>query len=108
MRLEIIIDRKHQIPTATMEALRQELLKQLGEQFPDLHVRVAPGSAMALTVSRASKEDRELAEAMDCRCYNGGKGRTRMKKIVAGRRDFLSLFLLAVVFSSIIILQIIF
>jgi len=28
MRLEIIIDRKHQIPTATMEALRQELLKQ--------------------------------------------------------------------------------
>ena len=64
MRLEIIIGRKHQIPTATMEALRQELLKQLGEQFPDLHVRVAPGSAMALTVSRASKEDRELAETM--------------------------------------------
>ena len=64
MRLEIIIDRKHQIPTTTMEALRQALLKQLGEKFPDLHVRVAPGSAMALTVSRASKEDRELAEAM--------------------------------------------
>lgn len=34
MRLEIIIDRKHQIPTSTMEALRQELLKQLGEKFP--------------------------------------------------------------------------
>lgn len=64
MRLEIIIDKKHQIPTSTMEALRQELLKQLGEPFPDLHVRVAPGSAMALTVSRASKEDRERAEAM--------------------------------------------
>ena len=41
MRLEIIIDKKHQIPTTTMEALRQELLKQLGEKFPDLHVRVA-------------------------------------------------------------------
>jgi len=64
MRLEIIIDKKHQVPTSTMEALRQELLKQLGEKFPDLHVRVAPGSAMALTVSRASKEDKELAEAM--------------------------------------------
>ena len=64
MRLEIIIDKKHQIPTSTMEALRQELLKQLGEPFPDLHVRVAPGSAMALTVSRASKDDRERAEAM--------------------------------------------
>ncbi|MFE8730426.1 DinI family protein, partial [Aeromonas hydrophila] len=43
---------------------RQELLKQLGEKFPDLHVRVAPGSSMSLTVSRASKEDKELAEAM--------------------------------------------
>ena len=30
MRLEIIIDRKHQIPTSTMEALRQELLKLTG------------------------------------------------------------------------------
>ena len=64
MRLEIIIDKKHQNPTSTMEALRQELLKQLGEKFPDLHVRVAPGSSMSLTVSRASKEDKELAEAM--------------------------------------------
>ncbi|HCT5130527.1 TPA: DinI family protein [Aeromonas hydrophila] len=64
MRLEIIIDKKHQVATSTMEALRQELLKQLGEKFPDLHVRVAPGSAMALTVSRANKEDKELAEAM--------------------------------------------
>ncbi|PJG58390.1 DinI family protein [Aeromonas cavernicola] len=64
MRLEIIIDKKHQIPTSTMEALRQALLKQLGETFPDLHVRVAPGSTMSLTVSRASKEDKERAEAM--------------------------------------------
>ncbi|MCZ4263388.1 DinI family protein, partial [Limimaricola sp. G21655-S1] len=64
MRLEIIIDSKQQIPTSTMEALRQELLKQLGEKFPDIHVRVAPGSAMALTGSRASTEDNALAEAM--------------------------------------------
>ena len=36
----------------------------MAKNSPDIHVRVAPGSAMALTVSRASKEDKELAEAM--------------------------------------------
>ncbi len=34
MRLEIIIDKKHQVPTSTMEALGQELLNQLGDKFP--------------------------------------------------------------------------
>ncbi len=34
MRLEIIIDKKHQVATSTMEALRQELLKQLARSSP--------------------------------------------------------------------------
>ena len=29
----------------------------------------------------------ELAEAMECRCYNGGKGRQRMKQMKFGLRD---------------------
>ena len=80
MRLEIIIDRKHQIPTATMEALRQELLKQLGERFPDLHVRVAPGSAMALTVSRASKEDRNWPKSWCRKCGRTPRAGCRRQK----------------------------
>ena len=31
----------------------------------------------------------ELAEAMECRCYNGGEGRTRMKQMHMVARDFL-------------------
>ncbi len=30
----------------------------------------------------------ELAEAMECRCYNGGEGRTRMKQMKLGGRDY--------------------
>ncbi|MDR1330385.1 MAG: energy-coupling factor transporter transmembrane protein EcfT, partial [Oscillospiraceae bacterium] len=33
----------------------------------------------------------ELAEAMESRCYHGGEGRTRMKKLGMKRRDYLAL-----------------
>ena len=43
----------------------------------------------------------ELATAMECRCYHGGEGRTKMKLLRYKRRDFVSLsalvWLLAVV-----------
>ncbi|MCS3454060.1 DinI family protein [Aeromonas rivuli] len=64
MRLEIIIDRKKQVSPDTMAALEQELLKQLGRRFPDIQVRVAGGSNMALNITRASKEDKELVEEL--------------------------------------------
>ncbi len=48
----------------------------------------------------------ELAEAMDCRCYNGGKGRTRMKKLRPTYKDFIALVILSAVFAGIILLRI--
>ncbi len=33
----------------------------------------------------------ELAEAMECRCYNGGEGKTRMKQLKTGITDYVSL-----------------
>ncbi len=36
----------------------------------------------------------ELADAMECRCYHGGKGRTRMKRLHLSAMDFVSLTLL--------------
>lgn len=36
----------------------------------------------------------ELADAMECRCYHGGKGRTRMKQLHLSATDFVSLFVL--------------
>lgn len=38
----------------------------------------------------------ELAAAMECRCYRGGRNRTRMKVLKAGKRDW---FAVAVVFA---------
>ena len=35
----------------------------------------------------------DLATAMECRCYKGGEGRTRMKILKCGTKDFVALFL---------------
>ena len=48
----------------------------------------------------------ELAEAMECRCYNGGKGRVRMKQLSLSFRDFLAfsitaIFIAGAIFSNI-------
>ncbi len=50
----------------------------------------------------------ELAEAMECRCYNGGKGRVRMKKLTLALRDYLSVFICAVILAAIILCNILF
>lgn len=44
----------------------------------------------------------ELAEAMECRCYNGGVGRTRMKQLHLTAKDYLS-FAMFTLFLAIII-----
>lgn len=49
----------------------------------------------------------ELAEAMECRCYNGGKGRTRMKQLHISWCDLVS-FGVVTVFLAVIILSNIF
>lgn len=46
----------------------------------------------------------ELAYAMECRCYHGGEGRTKMKVMKLSARDFLSLA--AVILFMVIILLI--
>lgn len=46
----------------------------------------------------------ELAYAMECRCYHGGEGRTKMKVMKLSARDFLSLAAV-IVFMVIIVLM---
>ncbi|MFR9720489.1 DinI-like family protein [Aeromonas diversa] len=64
MKVEIIIDRKHQITQEVMDALYQALQSRLEERYPDIQVRVAHGSAMAMNITRASKEQKEDLEAL--------------------------------------------
>lgn len=47
----------------------------------------------------------ELAMAMECRCYHGGDGRTRMKQLHLGRIDILALIVFAIVLAAIIALN---
>ena len=57
-----------------------------------------------LFVSAFRRAD-ELATAMECRCYHGGKGRTKLKQLRYCRRDILSLLLGAVLLGGIITLR---
>lgn len=50
----------------------------------------------------------ELADAMDCRCYVGGEGRTRMKKMKFGAKDFSALIVIAAVITGIVLLNVYF
>lgn len=50
----------------------------------------------------------ELAEAMESRCYNGGKGRRRMKQMHMASRDYFALALSLAVFVSVILINIYF
>lgn len=48
----------------------------------------------------------ELAFAMDCRCYTGGDGRTRMKRMRFGVRDLIIFLVFAVIVAGIIFLNV--
>ena len=50
----------------------------------------------------------DLAMAMECRCYQGGEGRTRMKQLHTATRDWLSLAVYVAVGAAIILLNIFF
>ncbi|MCD7774496.1 MAG: energy-coupling factor transporter transmembrane protein EcfT [Clostridiales bacterium] len=47
----------------------------------------------------------ELAFAMECRCYNGGNHRTRMKQMKLSWRDWVMFVILAVMLAGIILLN---
>jgi energy-coupling factor transport system permease protein len=47
----------------------------------------------------------ELAMAMECRCYHGGDGRTRMKQLTMRLGDFAALILMAGVMVALVLLN---
>ena len=48
----------------------------------------------------------ELAVAMECRCYQGGKGRTRMKQLTMSGRDYISILFTSAVIAGVILCNI--
>ena len=47
----------------------------------------------------------DLAFAMDCRCYRGGEGRTRMKQMKLAFRDFGALLVMVAVLAGVIVIN---
>lgn len=55
----------------------------------------------------AFKSAYELALAMECRCYRGGEGRTRMKQLKSGKKDYLALAVTLLLFALVILFRIV-
>ena len=47
----------------------------------------------------------ELATAMECRCYHGGEGRTRMKQLSTAPRDWLACLYVALFWAGVILMN---
>lgn len=56
----------------------------------------------------AFRRAEELADAMECRCYNGGDGRTRYKTYNFSARDFIAAVIVAAVLAAVIVTNIYF
>ncbi|MDO4566753.1 MAG: energy-coupling factor transporter transmembrane component T, partial [Oscillospiraceae bacterium] len=45
----------------------------------------------------------ELALAMECRCYQGGEGRTRLKQLRLGTNDLAAVLVFALMFAAVLL-----
>lgn len=59
---------------------------------------------LASSIRRAT----ELADAMECRCYHGGEGRTRLKVMKSSRRDYISMVLFVLLIAGVVLINIFF
>ena len=53
----------------------------------------------------AFRRAEELALAMECRCYHGGEGRTRLKQLKTTYRDYVALLVTAAFLAGVILLN---
>jgi energy-coupling factor transport system permease protein len=53
----------------------------------------------------AFKRANELATAMECRCYRGGEGRTRLKQLKTAPRDYVAVVIMLCLFALIIVIN---
>ncbi len=54
----------------------------------------------------AFRRAEELAIAMECRCYRGGEGRTRLKQLKSGKADYISLTITLIFLAGVIVTNI--
>ena len=51
------------------------------------------------------KRANELATAMECRCYHGGEGRTRLRQLKTAPRDYIAAAIMLALFAAVIVIN---
>lgn len=54
----------------------------------------------------AFRRAEELALAMDCRCYRGGEGRTRLRRLKMGTGDYVAIAVFVALFGALVVLNV--
>ena len=96
-------------PIVLTDAIEQ-LLKPLGKlHFPvhELAMMMTIALRIPLFISAFRRAD-ELAMAMECRCYRGGDGRTRLKVLRCEKQDYIDLAVCIVCFAVILASRLVF
>ncbi len=53
----------------------------------------------------AFKRASELATAMECRCYRGGEGRTRLRQLRTAPRDYIAIVIMLALLAAVIVIN---
>ena len=105
LRISMLITCTFLLTYTTSPILLTDGLEKLGADFDTGNLfqkaRALVPLLVPLFISAFRRAD-ELAIAMECRCYHGGEGRTRLRQLIFVRRDYLalagSLFMVAAVY----------
>ena len=79
--------------------------KARGASFEDGNIIKKAKSMVPILVPlfmSAIRRALDLADAMEARCYNGGKGRTKMKPLKYGKNDYIAYGWIIVYFCAIL------
>ena len=94
------------IPTLVEETDKiMSAQKARGAEIDSGKLRTRLGNMVSIMVRlfiSAFRRADELATAMECRCYHGGSGRTRLRQMKSSARDYIALFISACFYAAII------
>ena len=98
------------IPTIVEETERiMEAQKARGADFTNGSIAQRAKALIPVLIPlfvSAFRRAGELAPAMACRCYRGGKGRTKLNVLKFTYRDFVALFLIAAFIAGVVLINI--
>ena len=90
----------------TSPIMLTDAIERLLSPLKKIHVPVHELSMMLIPLFvSAFKRANELATAMECRCYHGGEGRTRLRVMHTAPRDYVAIGCMLLLLAAVIVIN---